>query len=156
MHKILFVCHGNICRSPMAQFVMQDLVKQYGQADKFLIDSAAATRDEISANGGHPMDPRTIRTLVQYQVPFTEHYARQLTKADYDKFDLLIGMDEENALGMNQITGGDPELKEKKLLSFTGSAADIEDPWFTGDFDLTYRQIEKGCQALYKYLTENE
>lgn len=148
--KIIFICHGNICRSPMAQYVMQDLVNKNGQADEFVIDSAAATTDAL----GHPMDSRTKRVLTEHNIPFKEHYARQLTRDDYDKFDLLIGMDEENFFDMNRITGGDRQLKEKKLLSFCDSMADVDDPWYTGDFEQAYQDISRGCKALLDELNK--
>ncbi|RVU71180.1 MULTISPECIES: low molecular weight protein-tyrosine-phosphatase [Lactobacillus] len=150
MHKILFVCHGNICRSPMAEFVMKDLVHQAKMGDQFVIDSAAATSDAV----GQGMDPRTKRELTKQGVPFTNHFARQMTKADYQNYDYLICMDEENFMDMNQITGGDPEQKEYKLLHFVDSFQDIDDPWYTNDFDTAFKQIKRGCEGLFAKLTK--
>lgn len=150
MKKILFVCHGNICRSPMAQFIMQDIVNKNGQQEEYLIDSAATTTDEIGPGGiGHPMDSRAQRILNKHKIPFKNHFARLMTKEDYQKYDYLIGMDEENFYDMNRISSGDPELKEKKLLFYADSMADVDDPWYTGDFETAYQEIKRGCQALY-------
>lgn len=144
MHKILFVCHGNICRSPMAEFIMKDLVHQAKLGDKFIIESAAATTDAV----GSPMDPRTRRELTKQGVPYTNHIARKMTVEDYQKYDYLICMDEENFMDMNQITGGDPDRKEYKLLHFVGSFGDVDDPWYTNDFDKAFVDIKKGCEGL--------
>lgn len=144
MHKILFVCHGNICRSPMAEFIMKDLVYKEKLGDKFLIDSAAATSDAV----GRQMDPRTTRELAKQNIPYTSHIARKMTREDYQKYDYLICMDEENFMDMNQITGGDPEHKEYKLLHFVDSFKDVDDPWFTNDFDTAFNEIKSGCQGL--------
>lgn len=149
MKKILFVCHGNICRSPMAQFIMQDMVNKKGLGDKYFIDSAATTRDEISANGmGHPMDLRAKKILTDHNIPYKNHFARQLIRDDYDKFDYLVGMDEENFFDMNRITHGDRKHKEKKLLTFANSMADVDDPWYSGDFETAYQDIYRGCSAM--------
>lgn len=148
MHKILFVCHGNICRSPMAEFIMKNIVYQHKKGDQYLIDSAAATNDAV----GMTMDARTKRVLKEKNVPFTEHLAKKMTKADYDKYDYLICMDEENFLDMNQITGGDPQKKEYKLLTFANKYSDIDDPWYTGDFEQAFKDINLGCQALFNQI----
>lgn len=148
MHKILFVCHGNICRSPMAEFVMKDLVHQNKLGDQYLIDSAAATNDAV----GHAMDMRAKRELEKQGVPYGEHIARKMVRDDYQKYDYLICMDEENFMDMNQITGGDPDHKEYKLLYFADDYGDIDDPWYTNDFDAAFRQIKKACAALLTYI----
>lgn len=153
MVKILFVCHGNVCRSPMAQFLLQQMINQNHLGDQIKVESAATTRDEIPfGKFGHDLDPRTKRELAKQGVPFDTHLARQMTPEDYQKYDLLIGMDEENAYDMNRISGGDPDRKEVKLLSFAGSTKDIDDPWYTGDFDTAFSEIKCGCQGLLKYL----
>ncbi|WP_251717169.1 low molecular weight protein-tyrosine-phosphatase [Lactobacillus agrestimuris] len=148
MHKILFVCHGNICRSPMAEFVMKDIVEKAGVSDQFLIDSAAATTDAE----GMQMDPRTKRVLDKNAVPYTKHIAHKMSADDYQKYDYLIGMDEENFMDMNQITGGDPDHKEYKLMNFIDSTKDIDDPWYTNDFDTSYKEIKQSCEGLFKKL----
>lgn len=157
MKKILFVCHGNICRSPMAEFIMQNIVNENKKGDQYLIDSAAATTDEIGPGGiGHSMDSRARRVLEQHDIPLKNHFARLMTKEDYQKFDYLVGMDEENLYDMNRISGGDPELKEKKLLFYTDSLDDVDDPWYTDDFETAYQEITRGCQALYNKIENRD
>ena len=133
MIKILFVCHGNICRSPMAEFIMKDLVQKAGLAAEFHIESAATSREEI----GNPVYPPA---------------RRKLTKRDYDTFDLLIGMDRANLQNMRRICGGDPEGKLSLLLEHAGRSGDVADPWYTGDFEATWRDVLEGCEALLKEL----
>ena len=144
MIKILFVCHGNICRSPMAEFVMKDLVKREGI--KAEIKSAATSREEI----GNTVHHGTRRKLAQFGISTDGKYAVQMTKADYDKFDYIIGMDEWNIRNILRIIGADPEEKVSKLLSFDGSGEDIADPWYTGNFDETYDDVLRGCTGLLK------
>ena len=144
MTKILFVCYGNICRSPMAEFVMKDLVKQAGLEDQFQIASAATSTEEI----GCPVYPPARRKLAEHGVSCAGKTARQLTKGDYAQYDLLIGMDRANIRNMNRICGGDPEGKIKPLLDFTDRPGDVADPWYTGDFDATWRDVLEGCQKM--------
>ena len=144
MIKILFVCHGNICRSPMAEFVMKDLVKQAGLEDQFQIASAATSIEEI----GCPVYPPARRKLAEHGISCAGKTARQLTKGDYAQYDLLIGMDRANIRNMNRICGGDPEGKIKPLLDFTDRPGDVADPWYTGDFDATWRDVLEGCQKM--------
>lgn len=146
MIKILFVCHGNVCRSTMSQFVFQDMVNKCGRQKDFQIDSAATSREEIG-NGPHY---GTVRKLNAEGIPVLHHRARQMTRKDYDRFDYLIGMDSANIRNMNRICEGDPEGKIYKLLEFAGAERDIADPWYTGNFDRTYEDVMEGCKALLK------
>lgn len=144
MKKILFVCHGNICRSPMAEFVMKDLVKKHGLQDMFYIESAATSTEEI----GNEVYPPAKRKLAEHNISCKGKTARQMTQSDYNRFDLLIGMDEWNIRNMNRICGGDPEGKIHKLLDYTIRKGDVADPWYTGDFNATWRDVTEGCQCL--------
>ena len=151
MIKVLFICHGNICRSTMAQSVFTHMVKQKGIEDVFEIDSAATSREEIG-NGPHY---GTVRKLQQVGIPVIPHHARQMTKKDYEYYDYLIGMDTANIRNMNTIAGGDKNGKIYKMLSFAGSGRDVADPWYTGDFDATYRDVVEGLEAfLEKIMAE--
>lgn len=143
MIKVLFICHGNICRSPMAEFVLKDMVAKRGLSDRFIIASAATSREEI----GNPVHPGTKRKLREYGISTEGKYAVQLTKQDYEKYDYLIGMDSYNIRNMERILGP-KEKKIYKLLEFVGSDADVADPWYTGDFDRTYIDVKRGCEAL--------
>ena len=149
MKKILFVCHGNICRSPMAEFVMKDLVKKAGLASQFHIESTATSREEI----GNPVYPPARRKLAEHGISCDGHAARQLTNADYEKYDLLIGMDSANLRNMQCICGGDPDGKLRLLLAYTGQTRSVADPWYTDDFDAAWQDIAFGCRALLEALT---
>ncbi|MCM1193191.1 MAG: low molecular weight phosphotyrosine protein phosphatase [Butyrivibrio sp.] len=155
MIRILFVCHGNICRSPMAEFILKDMVQKQGIGNRFLISSAATSTEEIWNGVGNPVYPPAKAELARHGIDCGGKRAVQVTKADYDKYDFLIGMDSANIRNMQRILGGDPEGKVFKLLSFAGQDRDIADPWYTGDFCLTYRDIVQGCRALLAYLSEN-
>ena len=144
MTKILFVCHGNICRSPMAEFVMKDLVKKAGLEDQFQIASAATSTEEI----GCPVYPPARRKLAEHGISCAGKTARQLTRADYAQYDLLIGMDRANIRNMARICGGDPDGKIKLLLDYTDRPGDVADPWYTGDFDAAWRDVLEGCQKM--------
>lgn len=148
MIRILFVCHGNICRSTMAEYVMKHLVRQAGREEEFFIDSAATSREEIG-NGVHH---GTRRKLAQMGVPCGDHRARQMTNADYDEFDLLIGMDSANIRNMQRICGSDSEGKIHKMLEYTKRCGDVADPWYTGDFDATWNDVYEGCVGLLERL----
>ncbi len=151
MTKILFVCHGNICRSTMAEYVMKHLVKQAGLEREFFIDSAATSTEEIG-NGVHP---GTRHKLAQMGVPCGDHRARQMTRADYGRFDLLVGMDNANIRNMTRIAGGDPEGKLRLMLDYTNRPGEVADPWYTGDFDATWTDVYEGCTGLLRRLREN-
>lgn len=148
MRKVLFVCHGNICRSPMAEFVLKDMVRKHGWADQFDIHSAATSTEEL----GNPVHHGTRKKLAQVGISCSGKYARQLTSADYNRFDLLIGMDVANLRNMNRMLGGDPKHKLCLLLDFTDRPGNIADPWYTGNFDETYQDILEGCQGLLAHL----
>jgi len=148
MIKILFVCHGNICRSTMAESVFTHMVKQRHIDHLFEIYSAATSREEIG-NGPHY---GTVNKLRQKNIPVIPHRAVQMTPADYERYDYLIGMDSANIRNMNRIADGDPDGKIYKLLTFAGESFDVADPWYTGDFASTYRDVLKGCQALLEQL----
>lgn len=148
MKNILFVCHGNICRSTMAEFVMKDLVHKAGREEEFHIQSAATHRDEIGSDTHYG----TKEILKLKGVPFTPRHAVQMVKADYEKYDLIIGMDSENMTYIKRIIGEDTENKVHLLLSFAGEKRSVADPWYTGDFDKTYDDVVKGCTALLQGL----
>ena len=150
MMKILFVCHGNICRSPMAEFVMKDLVKQAGREWEFEIASAATSTEEI----GNPVYPPARRKLAEHGISCEGHAARQLTNQDYEEYDLLIGMDQANLRNMYRICGGDFANKISLLMDHTDHPGDVADPWYTGDFEATWQDVLAGCQGLLKELTE--
>ncbi len=151
MIKVLFICHGNICRSPMAESVMTHIVRQRGLESHFKISSAATSREEI----GNPPHYGTVNKLREVGIPVIPHRAVQMTRKDYDKYDYLIGMDDWNIKNMQKIAGGDPLHKMHKLLEFAGSTRDIADPWYTGNFDATYEDIVEGCETFLDSLTIN-
>lgn len=148
MYRILFVCHGNICRSPMAEFVMKDLVEKCGRSADFHIESAATSTEEI----GNGVYPPARRELALHGISCEGKRARQLRRADYDNFDLLIGMDGANIRNMTRMCGGDPYGKIHKLLTYTGSDRDVADPWYTGDFRQTWLDVSAGCKTLLSTL----
>ena len=150
MTRILFVCHGNICRSPMAEFVMKDLVKKAGLESRFHIGSAATSTEEI----GNPVYPPARRKLVEHGIDCTGKTARQLTRADYGRFDLLIGMDRANLRNMQRICGGDPEGKLHLMLDYTDRPGDVADPWFTNNFEATWRDVLAGCEGLLRQMSD--
>ena len=152
MLKILFVCHGNICRSPMAEFVMKDLVQKAGLSHQIQVDSAATSSEEI----GNPIHYGTRCKLQEKGIPFDDHRARRMTKRDYETYDLLIGMETMNIRNMMRITQGDPLHKISRILDHTPHPRDIDDPWYTGNFDITYEQIREGCEALLQKLSASE
>ena len=145
MHRILFVCHGNICRSPMAEFVMKDLVAKAGRADEFHIESAATSSEEL----GNPVHPGTRKRLAEEGISCAGKTARQLRRDDYDQLDLIIGADAANLRNMQRLFGGDPADKLHLLLDYANRPGQsIADPWYTGNFDETYDDVLAGCQGL--------
>lgn len=147
MKKIMFVCHGNICRSPMAEFVFLDMVRSRGLSEVLTAQSAATSTEEI----GNDVHRGTKAILTKYNIPFNRREAVQLTRADYGKYDLFVGMDSANIRNMHRIFGSDPDGKILKLLDLTDRGGDVADPWYTGNFEVTYRDVTEGCEALIKY-----
>lgn len=152
MVKVLFVCLGNICRSPMAEFVFKDMVNKRRLAEKFHIESAATSRDAI----GEGIYYGTKDILKEQGVPFKERKARQMTKEDYKNFDFILGMEEKNIINIMRIIGQDPQNKVHRLLDFSENPRDIVDPWYYGNFDSTYYDIEEGCNKFLEYLSNNK
>lgn len=148
MIRVLFVCHGNICRSPMAEFIMKDIVKKAGLDEKIEISSVATTQDEI----GNDMYPPAKRKLEEMGIPYTRRAARLFTSADYEKYDVIIGMDEENREDLLHLTQGDPKKKLKQLMDFTDTPKEVADPWYTGNFNETYEDILRGTTGLLQAL----
>ena len=146
MIKIMFVCHGNICRSPMAEFVLKDMLKKRGLDSKISVASSATSTEEI----GNDIHRGTRQILDKYSIPHTRREAVQLSRADYAKYDYFIGMDTANVRNMYRIFGSDPEGKIIKLLDLTNAHRDVADPWYTGNFEATYRDVTEGCEALLK------
>ena len=145
MIKILFVCHGNICRSPMAEFVMKDMVKKRGHEHQYEIASAATSREEL----GNPVYPSARRKLAENGISCECHHARQMTKADYEYYDLIVCMDRANARNAQRIAGSDPDDKIVLLLDYTArKGGEVADPWYTGDFEATWRDVVDGCMGL--------
>ena len=144
MTKILFVCHGNICRSPMGQYVLQDMVNKAGLADQFQIASVAVSREEL----GNPVYPPARRVMAEHGISCAGKYARQITRSDYNKFDYIICMDNNNIRNALRYWGSDPESKITRLLDHTSRPGEVADPWYSGNFDATWRDVTEGCQAL--------
>lgn len=148
MIKVLFICHGNICRSPMAEFIFKDLIQKRGVANQFFIASAATSTEEI----GNPVYPPAKRKLAEHGISCEGKRARQMKREDYKEYDLLIGTEQINVRNMERIAGGDPDAKMHRLLDYSTRPRDISDPWYTGDFERAYRDILEGCEALLDYL----
>lgn len=158
MIKVLFVCHGNICRSPMAEFMMKDMVERMGVKDDFYIASAATSTEEIWNGRGNPLYPPARQELLRHGIgttPYTDFSSKravQVTRADYGKYDYILCADDRNVKNTVRITGGDPDNKIMRLLDFSDDPRSIADPWYTGVFDITYSDIDEGLRAFLKYL----
>ena len=152
MIRILFICHGNICRSAMSEFIMRDMVAKRGLSDKIQVASAATSREEL----GNDMYPPAKRKLDKEHIPYTRRHARQVTMADYDEYDLLLCMEKYNILNLKRIIPDDPEHKIHLLLDYTDNPRDISDPWYTDDFDTAYDDIVEGCQGVLEHLKRYE
>ncbi|MBQ8371319.1 MAG: low molecular weight phosphotyrosine protein phosphatase [Clostridia bacterium] len=152
-HRIMFVCHGNICRSPMAEFVFKDMVKKAGREDDFIIESSATSTEEIWNGVGNPVYPPTRVELSKHGIDPGDKRATQVKASDYDKYDLFLVMDSRNMQNILYIFGSDPEGKVRKLMDYTARGGDVADPWYTGRFDVAYRDIYDGCAGLLKQLS---
>lgn len=154
--KIMFVCHGNICRSPMAEFIVRDMLRRNGLADKISVSSSATSTEEIWGDIGNPVYPPAKAELAKHGLSCEGKRAVQLQKSDYDKYDLFIGMDKANIRNMQRILGGDPDGKIRKLMEYTDRGGDVADPWYSGRFDVAYRDIYDGCEGLLRSITEEQ
>ena len=144
MIKVLFVCHGNICRSPMAEYILKALLRARGLEDRYYVESAAVSTEEI----GNPIYPPARRCLSQHGIPFDVRQARQITRADYERFDRIICMDASNLRMLRYIIPDDPQGKVHLMMSYTGRSRDVADPWYTGDFETTFQDILTACEAM--------
>ena len=152
MHKIMFVCHGNICRSPMAEFIFKDMVSKAEISDEFEISSSATSTEEIWNGIGNPVYPPAKRELEKHGIKCDGKRAVQLKKNDYENYDLFIGMDSANIRNMTRILDGDPKNKIRKLMNYTANGGDVADPWYSDRFDIAYKDIYDGCKALLEEL----
>ena len=152
MIRILFVCHGNICRSPMAEFIFKDMVKQQGREKEFFVASCATSTEEIWNGLGNPVYPPAKAELAKHGISCEGKRAVQLQKVDYENYDLLIAMDSNNVRNIHRLLGSDPEKKVCKLMDYTSRGGDVADPWYTDRFDVAYRDIEEGCRCLLEQL----
>ena len=150
MIKVLFICHGSICRSPMAKYIMRDIVEKDGTADGFVIECAATSSEEL----GNPVYPPARAKLREHGISCEGYAARRMTMADYDDFDYIIGMDDENMYYMKKLWKNDSEGKLSLLMDYTDRPGEVSDPWYTRDFEAAFRDIEEGCKAFYSCLTE--
>ncbi len=148
MRKIMFVCHGNICRSPMAEYICKYMLNERGVAEKYSAFSAATSTEEIWGGVGNPIYPPAKAELLKHKIPFEERYATLVRRQDYGQYDLFVAMDDRNVRGLLRIFGGDPDGKIRKLMDYTEHPGDVSDPWYSRRFDVTFRDIWKGCSAL--------
>ena len=155
MTRIMFVCHGNICRSPMAEFVFRRLLEDNHLTEKFVVSSSATSTEEIWNGIGNPVYPQAMAELKKHGISCESKRAMQLRAEDYDKYDLFIGMDSANIRNMQRILGGDPDGKIRKLMTYAGQDGDVADPWYSGRFDIAYRDIYAGCEGLLQALMDN-
>lgn len=156
MIRVLFICHGNICRSPMAEFIFKDMVTRRGLADQFYIASAATSTEEIWNGQGSPVYPPARQELARHGISCEGKRAVQIQKSDYDKYDYLLGMEQRNIRNMMRILGRDPKKKVHRLLDYSNNPRDIADPWYTGNFDSTYRDVVEGCEAFLDMLVREK
>ena len=156
MMRIMFVCHGNICRSPMAEFVLKKMIAERGMAEKFLVASSATSTEEIWNGVGNPVYPPAQAELAKHGISCRGKRAVQLTRADYDQYDLFIGMDSANIRNMHRILGGDQKNKIRKLMDYTSKGGDVADPWYTRRFDVTYADVKAGCEGLLDEIMKKE
>ncbi len=152
MRRIMFVCHGNICRSPMAEFILKDMVKKAGLSDTFIIASCATSTEEIFMGKGNPVYPPARRELEKHGIDCNGKTAVQLKKEDYDKYDMFLCMDENNRRNALRILGSDPQGKVSKLMDHTSKKGNVDDPWYSGDFTTAYNDIFSGCKAILEKL----
>lgn len=154
MLKIMFVCHGNICRSPMAEFIMKDMLKKANIPA--VVQSSATSTEEIWNGVGNPVYPPAKAELLQHGLTCEGKRAVQLKKEDYEKYDLFVGMDSANIRNMHRILGGDKDGKIRKLMDYTSRGGDVADPWYSDRFDVAYRDIYDGCKALLEIIKNNQ
>ena len=152
MIRIMFVCHGNICRSPMAEFIFKDIAKKNGASEKFSVSSSATSTEEICRGIGNPVYPPAKTELALHCISCEGKRAVQLKQSDIDNYDLFVGMDSANIRNMNRILGADAHSKISKLMDYTSRSGDVSDPWYSGRFDIAYRDIHEGCMGLFEYL----
>lgn len=154
--RIMFVCHGNICRSPMAEFIFRDIAQKNGKADRFIISSSATSTEEIICGRGNPVYPPAKEMLLSKGIVCDGKRAVQLKREDYENYDLFIGMDSANIRNMKAILGKDDDRKIRKLMSFAGRNSDVADPWYSGRFDIAYNDILEGCEGLWEELKKQK
>ena len=153
--RVMFVCHGNICRSPMAEFIFKQMLKEQGLTDCFFVSSSATSTEEIWRGVGNPVYPPAKAELAKHGIACEGKRAVQLCREDYDNYDLFVGMDSANIRNMQRITGGDPDGKMCRLLEYAGESADVADPWYSDRFDIAYRDIYRGCEALLLWILKH-